>query len=206
MVVKGNKLCRSSSLFANQKKYSRAWPAGMFESSQLCCIPTKYGLTKREKCREKWSCTSHFLEYLNATKLICGCLWGDSPLSYDRKTLTSFRHWIQFSDFPLQKKTPNVSFKDFLLQGNFYKLPIFADNVNVNIKLVLLSTQSHRQFKIQVIWTGPEPKLPHQGFLKVFLSLLPGLSRGQSRKDVKWSKVDFCQKMSFGDLAAGQLP
>ena len=53
LVVKGNKLCRSSSLFANQKKYSRAWPDGMFESSQLCCIPTNYGLTKREKCREK---------------------------------------------------------------------------------------------------------------------------------------------------------
>ena len=32
LVVKGNKLCRSSSLFANQKKYGRPWLGAIFES------------------------------------------------------------------------------------------------------------------------------------------------------------------------------
>ena len=39
LVVKGNKLCRSRSLFANQKKYSETWLDGMYESSPFQVLP-----------------------------------------------------------------------------------------------------------------------------------------------------------------------
>ena len=42
LVVKGNKLCRSRSLFANQKKYSESWLDGMYASSPFQALPYEW--------------------------------------------------------------------------------------------------------------------------------------------------------------------